>query len=48
VAHKASGGPERYKGNFGHPVPGTEHRIVDPGTSRDLPEGEEGEVLGSW
>lgn len=45
AAQEASGGPERYKGNFGHPVPGTEHRIVDPGTGRDLPAGEEGEVL---
>lgn len=45
AAQEATGGPERYKGNFGHPVPGIEHRIVDPETGRDLPAGEEGEVL---
>jgi acyl-CoA synthetase (AMP-forming)/AMP-acid ligase II len=42
---EAAGGPERYKGNFGHPVPGTEHRVVDPETGRELPDGAEGEVL---
>jgi acyl-CoA synthetase (AMP-forming)/AMP-acid ligase II len=45
AAQEAAGGPERYKGNFGHPVPGTEHRIIDPETGRDLPDGAEGEVL---
>lgn len=40
-----SGAPEEYRGNFGHEVPGTEHRIIDPDTGADLPEGVEGEVL---
>jgi acyl-CoA synthetase (AMP-forming)/AMP-acid ligase II len=40
-----TGAPEAYRGTFGHEVPGTEHRIVDPDTGADLPEGEEGEVL---
>ncbi|HEX4864906.1 MAG TPA: fatty acid--CoA ligase family protein, partial [Acidimicrobiales bacterium] len=30
---------------FGHEVPGTEHRIVDPDTGQDAPDGSEGEVL---
>jgi acyl-CoA synthetase (AMP-forming)/AMP-acid ligase II len=45
AVQEATGGPERYKGNFGHPVPGVEHRIVDPETGRGLPDGAEGEVL---
>jgi acyl-CoA synthetase (AMP-forming)/AMP-acid ligase II len=45
AAQEASGVPGLYKGTFGHEVPGTEHRIVDPGTGDDLPDGEEGEVL---
>jgi acyl-CoA synthetase (AMP-forming)/AMP-acid ligase II len=40
-----TGAPEQYRGNFGHEVPGTEHRIVDTETGADLPEGVEGEVL---
>ena len=40
-----TGAPPAYRGSFGHEVPGTEHRIVDPETGIDLPEGEEGEVL---
>lgn len=39
------GVPENYRGAFGHEVPGTEHRIIDPDKGADLPEGEEGEVL---
>ena len=39
------GAPEEYRGTFGHEVPGTEHRIIDPGTGTVLPPGEEGEVL---
>lgn len=39
------GVPEEYRGAFGHEVPGTEHRIVDPDTGDDVPDGEEGEVL---
>ncbi len=42
---EVTGVPEAYRGAFGHEVPGTEHRIVDPDTGLDLPEGEEGEVL---
>jgi acyl-CoA synthetase (AMP-forming)/AMP-acid ligase II len=42
---EVTGVPEAYRGAFGHEVPGTEHRIVDPETGLDLPEGEEGEVL---
>jgi acyl-CoA synthetase (AMP-forming)/AMP-acid ligase II len=41
----ATGVPEAYRGAFGHEVPGTEHRIVDPETGDDVPDGEEGEVL---
>jgi acyl-CoA synthetase (AMP-forming)/AMP-acid ligase II len=39
------GVPEEYRGAFGHEVPGTEHRIIDPETGLDVPDGEEGEVL---
>lgn len=42
---EVTGAPEEYRGNFGHEVPGTEHRIVDPDTNADLPPGLEGEVL---
>lgn len=42
---EVTGVPEEYRGAFGHEVPGTQHRIVDPESGRDLPEGEEGEVL---
>jgi len=45
AAQEAAGGPAEYRGNFGHPVPGIEHRIVDSETGRDLPDGAEGEVL---
>ncbi|MGH9300691.1 MAG: class I adenylate-forming enzyme family protein [Acidimicrobiales bacterium] len=40
-----SGSPEEYRGNFGHEVPGTEHRIIDPDTGLDMAPGQEGEVL---
>ena len=39
------GVPEEYRGAFGHEVPGTEHRVVDPDTGTDVPDGNEGEVL---
>ena len=42
---EVTGAPDAYRGSFGHEVPGTEHRIVDPDRGVDLPEGEEGEVL---
>ncbi|MGI8492372.1 MAG: class I adenylate-forming enzyme family protein [Acidimicrobiales bacterium] len=42
---EVTGSPEAYRGSFGHEVPGTEHRIVDPDTGVDVPEGDEGEVL---
>jgi acyl-CoA synthetase (AMP-forming)/AMP-acid ligase II len=45
AAEEAAGAPEAYKGTFGHPVPGIEHRVVHPDTGHDLPEGAEGEVL---
>ncbi|HZT67863.1 MAG TPA: class I adenylate-forming enzyme family protein [Acidimicrobiales bacterium] len=45
AGEEVTGAPEEYRGNFGHEVPGTEHRIVDPDTGADLPEGQEGEVL---
>jgi acyl-CoA synthetase (AMP-forming)/AMP-acid ligase II len=35
--------PER-RGSFGIPVPGTQHRIVDPATGLELPTGQEGEI----
>lgn len=40
-----TGSPEEYRGSFGHEVPGTQHRIIDPETGEDVPEGQEGEVL---
>lgn len=36
---------ERHRGSFGLRVPHIEHRIVEPGTSNDLPPGVEGEVI---
>jgi acyl-CoA synthetase (AMP-forming)/AMP-acid ligase II len=36
--------PERLRGSFGRPVPGVEHKIVDPVTSEQLPAGEVGEI----
>jgi acyl-CoA synthetase (AMP-forming)/AMP-acid ligase II len=36
--------PERLRGSFGHPVPGVEHKIVDPGTGETLPPGRSGEI----
>lgn len=39
------GAPEAYRGTFGRAVPGTEHRIIDPETGRDVEVGTEGEVL---
>jgi len=36
---------ERHRGSFGLRVPHVEHRIVRPGTSEDLPPGEQGEVI---
>ncbi len=45
AGEEVTGSPEAYRGAFGHEVPGSEHRIVDPDTGLDLPEGEEGEVL---
>jgi acyl-CoA synthetase (AMP-forming)/AMP-acid ligase II len=36
--------PERLRGSFGHPVPGLEHKIVDPETGAMLPPGERGEI----
>jgi acyl-CoA synthetase (AMP-forming)/AMP-acid ligase II len=45
AAEEVAGSPENYRGSFGHEVPGTRHRIVDPETGADLPDGEEGEVL---
>ena len=45
AGEEVTGTPEAYRGAFGHEVPGTEHRIVDPDTGVDLPEGQEGAVL---
>ncbi|HWE55105.1 MAG TPA: class I adenylate-forming enzyme family protein, partial [Acidimicrobiales bacterium] len=42
---EVAGSPEEYRGSFGHEVPGTQHRIIDPDTGEDVPEGQEGEVL---
>jgi len=36
--------PESLRGSFGRPVPGVEHKIVDPQTGLPLPPGELGEV----
>nr|MDT0663685.1 fatty acid--CoA ligase family protein [Micromonospora sp. DSM 115978] len=35
--------PER-RGSFGRPLPGVQHRIVDPATGTELPVGAEGEI----
>ena len=45
AAEERTGCPPEYRGTFGHEVPGTEHRIIDPDTGVDMPPGEEGEVL---
>ncbi|HEX6392574.1 MAG TPA: class I adenylate-forming enzyme family protein [Acidimicrobiales bacterium] len=45
VNEEVAGVPEQYRGAFGHEVPGTEHRIIDPETGEDAPDGHEGEVL---
>jgi acyl-CoA synthetase (AMP-forming)/AMP-acid ligase II len=45
ASEEVTGSPEQYRGSFGHEVPGTSHRIIDPDTGEDLPDGEEGEVL---
>jgi acyl-CoA synthetase (AMP-forming)/AMP-acid ligase II len=37
--------PERLRGSFGAPLPGVHHRIVDPDTGEDVPEGDVGEIL---
>ena len=36
--------PPALQGSFGPPVPGVEHRIIDPVTGATLPDGEEGEI----
>ena len=45
TADEQTGCPPEYRGNFGHEVPGVEHRIVDPETGAEMPPGQEGEVL---
>ena len=45
VETEQNGAPEAYRGTFGLPVPGVEHRIIDPRTGADMPPGQEGEVL---
>ncbi len=38
--------PERLRGSFGPPVPGMQHKVVDPeNPSTEMPEGVEGELL---
>jgi acyl-CoA synthetase (AMP-forming)/AMP-acid ligase II len=44
-AEAEAGVPEAYRGAFGRPVPGVEHRVVDPDTGVDVAAGEAGEVL---
>jgi acyl-CoA synthetase (AMP-forming)/AMP-acid ligase II len=36
--------PEKWRGSFGPPLPGIEHRIVDPESGAVLPDGIEGEI----
>lgn len=36
--------PERLRGSWGAPMPYLEHKIVDPDTGEDLPDGVEGEI----
>ena len=36
--------PEQLRSSFGHAVPGIEHKVVDPETGRELPQGEFGEI----
>jgi acyl-CoA synthetase (AMP-forming)/AMP-acid ligase II len=45
AGEEVTGAPEAYRGTFGHEVPGTEHRIIDPATGAPLPDGQEGEVI---
>jgi len=45
AADETCGAPEAYRGTFGRPVPGTQHRIIDPDTGTDVEAGTEGEVL---
>jgi acyl-CoA synthetase (AMP-forming)/AMP-acid ligase II len=44
-SEEITGVPEEYRGAFGHEIPGTQHRIIDPETGTELPGGVEGEVL---
>ncbi len=47
-AEEASGAPAELRGRFvaiGHPMPGTEHLVVYPGTSTPAPNGDTGELL---
>jgi acyl-CoA synthetase (AMP-forming)/AMP-acid ligase II len=39
-----NGVTERYQGAFGHPLPGMEHRLLDPDTRAPIPVGQEGEL----
>jgi acyl-CoA synthetase (AMP-forming)/AMP-acid ligase II len=36
--------PESLRGSFGRPVPGLEHKVIDPETGAELPPGELGEI----
>jgi len=36
--------PEKLRGSFGIPLDGLEHKIVNPKTGEDLPDGDEGEI----
>ena len=36
--------PEHQRGSFGTPLPGIEHKIVDPDTGEELPAGQPGEI----
>jgi acyl-CoA synthetase (AMP-forming)/AMP-acid ligase II len=42
--NNASDLPEHLRGSFGPPVPGTQHKIVDPDSGEELAEGDEGEI----
>ncbi|WP_162186105.1 AMP-binding protein [Amycolatopsis jejuensis] len=45
AAERITGSPAEYRGSSGHQVPGLRHRIVDPDTGEELPDGQEGEIL---
>jgi acyl-CoA synthetase (AMP-forming)/AMP-acid ligase II len=44
VSENQSPLPDEWRGSFGRPLPGMEHKMVDPDTGSDLGDGAEGEI----